>query len=166
MKKQPWKALRFVLAGFAFALGCLTAEPGKAGEIICPNVSVQVAMQPNESIGKATENLDMGEVKSGKADAADQFDVAVGQEFTLTLASNPTTGYHWELAAPPADAIVQLVASEYKAPETQLLGTGGQEIWTFRAVGQGQTVIELKYVRPWEKDAAPIKTASYKVIVR
>ena len=103
---------------------------------------------------------------SSKKSAPDKVEVAVGREFSVTLASNATTGYHWELAAPLDEAIVKLVGSTYQAPATGLIGAGGQEIWTFRAVGRGQTVIQLKYVRPWEKDAPPAETASYQVTVR
>ncbi len=89
--------------------------------------------------------------------------MAVEREFSVTLPSNPTTGYHWELAAPLAEGIVKLMDSTYQAPATGLLGAGGEEIWTFKAVGRGETVIELKYVRPWEKDVAPADRASFRV---
>ena len=105
------------------------------------------------------------EASSNKS-VPDKVEVVMGREFSLTLASNATTGYHWELAAPLDEALVKLVSSTYQAPGTGLLGAGGQEIWTFRAVGRGQTVIQLKYVRPWEKGAAPAETASCTVIVR
>jgi predicted secreted protein len=95
-----------------------------------------------------------------------RFELEVGQEFTVTLASNASTGYHWELTEPLDESMVNLVTSEYQTPETRMLGATGKEIWTFRAVGQGETVVNLKYVRPWEKDIAPVKTASYLVIIR
>lgn len=94
-----------------------------------------------------------------------RIEVAVEREFSVTLPSNPTTGYHWELAAALDEGIVKLVNSTYQAPATDLLGAGGEEIWTFKAVGRGETVIELKYVRPWEKDVAPADRASFRVTV-
>ena len=97
--------------------------------------------------------------------ATGRFELEVGQEFTVTLASNASTGYHWELAEPLDESMVKLVTSKYQTPETRMLGATGKEIWTFRAVGQGETVVNLKYVRPWEKDIAPVKTTSHLVTI-
>ena len=93
---------------------------------------------------------------------------AAGQEFPITLESNRTTGYQWQLAKPLDEAILKLVGSEYRTPESKpgLVGAGGQEVWTFKAVGKGRTEISLKYVRPWEKDGKPAKEQSYTIVVR
>lgn len=102
-----------------------------------------------------------------KEGSENSFRIAVGEDFRITLGSNPSTGYHWELADPLNESIVQLVGTEYRAPENQsLVGAPGEELWTFRAVGQGRTMIRMKYVRPWEKGAAPAKTAVYAIEVR
>jgi inhibitor of cysteine peptidase len=92
--------------------------------------------------------------------------VRVGQAFALTLESNRTTGYQWELAEPLNGAILKLANSEYKAPGTTRVGTGGHEVWTFQSVGKGKTKIALKYVRPWEKSAAPARSETFEVIIR
>ena len=136
------------------------------GGIIFLQAPPLVAMPGNERGGTATERTVTAKEVSGRKSTADKVEVAVGHEFGVTLAANATTGYHWELAAPLDTAIVELVGNEYQAPRTDLLGAGGQEIWTFRAVTRGQTVIELKYVRPWEKDVPPVETASFTVIVQ
>lgn len=136
------------------------------GGIIFLQAPPLVAMPGNERGGTATERTVTVQEASGRKSTADKVEVAVGHEFGVTLAANATTGYHWELAAPLDTAIVELVSNEYQAPRTDLLGAGGQEIWTFRAIARGQTVIELKYVRPWEKDVPPVETASFTVIVQ
>jgi inhibitor of cysteine peptidase len=134
--------------------------------IMCLPAGPLIAMPANDSSRSEMEKtVAMQEASSNKS-VPDKVEVVMGREFSLTLASNATTGYHWELAAPLDEALVKLVSNTYQAPRTGLLGAGGQEIWTFRAVGRGQTVIQLKYVRPWEKDAAPAETASCSVIVR
>ncbi|MFH1347753.1 MAG: protease inhibitor I42 family protein [Candidatus Margulisiibacteriota bacterium] len=96
--------------------------------------------------------------------------VSVGEEFTITLESNPTTGYQWQLARPLDDKIVGLGESKYEmekqeSVETGMVGVGGHEYWTFKAKGKGTTSIELKYVRPWEKDAPPVETAVFRIRV-
>ena len=93
-------------------------------------------------------------------------EVEVGQEFTITLESNPTTGYQWQLAKPLDEGILKFIGSEYKAPETELLGAGGKEVWTFKAVNRGIAEISLKYVRLWEKDVPPAKEQTFAIIVK
>jgi len=44
-------------------------------------------------------------------------------------------------------ADLELVDSTYAEPETELVGTGGEEVWTFRAVGAGTADLELSYER-------------------
>ena len=93
--------------------------------------------------------------------------VSEGKQFSITLDSNPTTGYHWELASSLDEDVVKLVGNAYRGPETtKLLGAGGKEIWTFKAVGKGEEAIRMKYVRPWEKGVPPDKTADYVITVR
>ncbi|MFH1327616.1 MAG: protease inhibitor I42 family protein [Candidatus Bathyarchaeota archaeon] len=92
-------------------------------------------------------------------------EVEVGQQFNITLESNPTTGYQWQLAEPLDESILNLIGSEYQAPENGLIGAGGEEIWTFEAVDQGTTEISMEYVRPWETDVAPIKARTFVIIV-
>jgi predicted secreted protein len=90
--------------------------------------------------------------------------VRTGETFTLTLRSNPTTGYSWELDGPLNEKLVRFVGREYLADQTGLVGSGGREIWTYEMAGMGETFIQLKYVRPWEKGIAPAKTARFHII--
>ncbi|HNS14822.1 MAG TPA: protease inhibitor I42 family protein [Syntrophorhabdaceae bacterium] len=94
------------------------------------------------------------------------FAMKVGDEFVLTLESNPSTGYLWRLAVKPDENTVKLVSSEYRAaPDTNRVGAGGNEVWTFLATGKGKAEIGLIYVRPWEKDKPPARTARVIIIV-
>lgn len=91
--------------------------------------------------------------------------VDVGDEFSIELASNPTTGYRWELAAPlPGDVLV-LVDETYIASDTDELGSGGREVFTFEAVGDGSTFIQLWYIRPFDDPPRPEGRAQYDVRV-
>ena len=60
---------------------------------------------------------------------------------------------------------MRLVDTEYRGSETKLAGAGGEETWTFNAVGKGKASILMKYVRPWEKNAAPAKCLVFAVHV-
>jgi len=89
-----------------------------------------------------------------------------GKTFTLTLDSNRTTGYRWQLANPVDEKHVKLISSEYHRASTQLMGAGGKEIWTFKAVAAGTTEIHLKYVRPWETNIPPAQTTNFLVAIK
>lgn len=88
-----------------------------------------------------------------------------GEEFTVVLGSNKTTGFEWQLAMPLDEKVVRLVSSEYTPVESKLIGSGGKEVWTFKTVGAGKADILFKYVRPWEKDTPPAKTESFSIVV-
>ena len=93
-------------------------------------------------------------------------EVEVGQEFAITLRSDIPTGYQWQLVGISDANIVRRVGSEYKGPDTELVGAGGEEVWTFQAISQGETVVSLEYVRPWEKDVPPAEARTFTVLVR
>ena len=93
-------------------------------------------------------------------------ETAVGKSFTITLDSNPTTGYHWQIARQMDTGMVELIDSQYIAPKTDLVGAPGKEEWHFRAIREGKAIISFDYVRPWEKDELPGQTESFIVIIR
>ncbi|MBI2331997.1 MAG: protease inhibitor I42 family protein, partial [Chloroflexi bacterium] len=47
------------------------------------------------------------------------------------------TGYHWEFVGEPDGNVIEFVSSDYKADEPVLPGSGGVEVWTFKAVSAG-----------------------------
>ena len=98
-------------------------------------------------------------------DPAKSIEIATGQEFTIELDANATTGYQWQLAEPLDKKIIELLSAEYRASETSIIGAGGKEIWKFRAVARGNTIISMKYIRAWEKDIAPIKNIQFRVLI-
>lgn len=91
--------------------------------------------------------------------------VKVGQTFGISMKSNPTTGYGWKLSK-ALDNKVVLVTNVFVPPDSKLVGAGGHEVWTFKAVGEGQTDIAMKYVRPWEQDQSAVRTGAFTVIVK
>ena len=94
-------------------------------------------------------------------------EVQAGDQFTLTLDANPTTGYQWDLAQPLNESVLTVVNTEYVPAQTGgiIVGSGGKETWTFLAVGQGTTVISLVYTRPWEENTMPAVAKQFNVTV-
>jgi inhibitor of cysteine peptidase len=70
-----------------------------------------------------------------------------GDELSVTLESNASTGFSWKLVGKPDAAVLELVGSDYIAATTDLLGAPGQEVWRFKAVASGQTTLKLSYRR-------------------
>jgi predicted secreted protein len=93
-------------------------------------------------------------------------ELAVGQPLNLMLATNPSTGYQWQLAAPFDQAVLRFTSSLHIGPEAGRVGASGQVILGFTAAQRGKSVISLKYVRPWERKAPPGKTMTVRVIVK
>ncbi|GAJ15320.1 unnamed protein product [marine sediment metagenome] len=80
-------------------------------------------------------------------------EVSVGDSFTVTLCSNPTTGFEWESAKISDQTVLQQVDHKFVGPESEPLpppGTPGQEVWTFKALKKGTSTVSIDYSRPWE----------------
>jgi inhibitor of cysteine peptidase len=91
--------------------------------------------------------------------------VGVGEEFKITLESNPSTGNQWLVARPLDDRLLKLLGSEYKRGRAGAPGGGGNEILSFKALNEGKTQIHLKYARLWEHDVAPSRTTNFVVVI-
>jgi inhibitor of cysteine peptidase len=98
-----------------------------------------------------------------------QQELARGQELVVTLASNPTTGFRWEVAEADKAILRQLGNAEYKSSASgnpPLVGAGGTETFRFESIGAGTTTLKLVYRRSWETGVPPIKTYTVQVAVR
>jgi len=99
------------------------------------------------------------------AGGVEELRVLAGKQFSITLAANRTTGYGWRLATPLDPAMLKQMSNEYHPADSGAVGAPGEEVWTFEAVGQGSVQLNFEYVRPFEKDAKPVKTAKYSVVI-
>ena len=81
-----------------------------------------------------------------------EVEVAVDGSLTVTLCSNPTTGFQWLESPQIGDqTVLQQTAHERISPESEPPpGTPGQEIWTFEALKKGTTDVSMEYSRLWE----------------
>jgi predicted secreted protein/N-acetylneuraminic acid mutarotase len=110
----------------------------------------------------SAETVDVTEADNGR-----QIEVELGKLLAVTLESNPSTGYQWELVENNDSVLKQFGQVEYKPAETSeqpIVGVGGWEIFRFKATSAGQSTLELVYHRPWE-DAEPLETFSIQVTV-
>ena len=83
-----------------------------------------------------------------KDDSGGTRSVRVGDEVTVVLDENPTTGYRWH--ADIDTARLQLTADHYEGPEHRI-GAGGTRQLTFAPVQPGQSRLHLVKRRSWEQ---------------
>lgn len=81
-------------------------------------------------------------------------DYPAGQKFQVVLPSNQTTGYKWELDDITA-GVLEKISDEYHlsdaAKQGDVVGAGGEEVWTFEVLKVKRSHIVMKYRRPWDK---------------
>ena len=97
-------------------------------------------------------------------DPAQPIEVQAGETFTIIIASNPSTGYYWQIVNDLNG--VEFVSSEYQAEEPVMPGSGGVEVWTFKAISAGETQIILGSFPPGESDGEPQQSTVFDVIVK
>jgi predicted secreted protein len=95
-------------------------------------------------------------VSVSDADNGRAIAVALDGSVIVRLESNATTGYSWAVDSID-DQVLTVESDTYVAPTNGMVGQGGTQEMTFRAVGPGERDVSLKYWRPWEGDASVIE---------
>ena len=101
-----------------------------------------------------------------------QVEVKTGDIFTISLDSNPTTGFSWTKQAQIADVnILKQTGHEYIAPSANdgnnpVAGMSGIEEWLFTAGKTGTTTATMNYSRPWEGGEKDVRTFVLTVTVK
>ncbi|HSK46846.1 MAG TPA: protease inhibitor I42 family protein [Coriobacteriia bacterium] len=104
-------------------------------------------------------------VRLTDADNGREVQVDPGAEITVELESNKTTGYSWSLAS--AGPVTPSSEPEYRQePSAGAVGSGGTELFSFKANDSGEGELRIEYRRPWETDVPAEKTWTVEVRVR
>ncbi len=142
-------------------------KPGHKVTVVIGDYRAEHLIVDGEESSSPSNQPTGGEgVAEGLTDPKRPINVERGQQFTIVLDSNRTTGYLWELSSSPHKEIAELVGSQYQAPDTKKIGSGGREVWTFLAKSPGKTKVSFHYIRTWEKQAEPAKISSFEIIVQ
>ena len=96
-----------------------------------------------------------------------------GREFTLdrgdaleiSLPATSGTGYTWR-AEPVAGGFVKPVGEPEFKRDSAMPGASGHQVFHFAVEATGTGALEMRYLRPWEKDKPPAKVFKIKLIVR
>jgi inhibitor of cysteine peptidase len=69
----------------------------------------------------------------------------------VSLCSNPTTGFKWELTEVTDEDVIVYDDNEYVSLEAGgVEGASGTEVWTFKVLKAGSSNITMEYSRSWE----------------
>jgi predicted secreted protein len=90
---------------------------------------------------------------------------AVGENFTVSLESNQSTGYSWSVGMVADNSQIVVTGMDYDLPENAKTGQGGAEVWHLKAVAPGTVKLMFYYSRSWEKEA-PAKSLSFNVTIQ
>ncbi|UCC99804.1 MAG: protease inhibitor I42 family protein, partial [Phycisphaerales bacterium] len=132
-------------------------------------VDVQDLIVLAEHLFEHCPPIEAQEIRVDEEDNGSQIELDQGQILVITLQSNPTTGYQWEQVENGESILEQMGQAEFKPSETSeppLVGSGGWEIFRFKAVSAGQMTLKLVYHRSWGEGVEPLKTFSIQIVVR
>ena len=98
-------------------------------------------------------------------DHGSDFTIFQGEELTIRLPGNPTTGYVWGVLENDSALLKQKGEPVFVA-DADRTGAGGRTTLLFVPCGIGATRLKLAYRRPWEKEALPIQVFEVVVTVK
>lgn len=82
------------------------------------------------------------------------YEFAVDQKFQILLPSNQTTGYKWEISDLSSN-VLEEIKNEYKLSKKydrqNIVGAGGEEVWTFKVTKIERARIRMQYIKSWDK---------------
>ncbi|MBA7645459.1 hypothetical protein ES703_53217 [subsurface metagenome] len=138
MKRAKWYLVLLLVSTLLLVGGCAEEPP-----IVPPVLEVAPT-------GYSDISIPIGEFQN-QPHIDVVMSTVVGGELTVTLGSNPTTGYQWSENAEISDEnIIKQISHAFVAPGIDKPpGTPGEEVWTFKALKKGTTTILLEYCRSW-----------------
>ena len=84
----------------------------------------------------------------------------------VTLCSNPTTGFEWELTEITDEVVLMHSENEYIPDAEGVAGAAGKEVWTFKVLRPGESTISMEYGRPWEGGTEATWTFTLDVVTK
>ena len=88
--------------------------------------------------------------------------VPVGVSFTISVSSNPSTGYSWEAGF---DQSLLKLLKRYTPSSSGLIGAGGVENFEFEGMKPGNCNIYLNYKRSFEPNNPSLKSETFNVTI-
>ena len=95
-----------------------------------------------------------------------QVQTTVGDTVVVTLDSNPSTGFKWELAKLSDTDVLKMADNKYEGPDKAMPGAGGKEVWIFKALAPGTSAVRMEYSRPWAGGEKAVQVFDLTVAVK
>lgn len=122
-----------------------------------------------DGISQAAPDGEVGQVDIDASHNGQEVATDAGKLLVITLPSNPTTNFMWELSEPIDENLLALVESRFE-PNTNtgegMFGAGGTEVWTFETLAAGETTIIMEYSRPWDGGEKAVETFEVTVTIK
>lgn len=84
-----------------------------------------------------------------------------GQTTTISLSSNPTTGYSWKVVSCPEH--IQIEEGRFQS-SGGAIGAGGTQNFIIHAISPGTGTLTLRYSRSWEASGGQTKNYNVEVV--
>jgi predicted secreted protein len=148
----------------------LDGRSSKAAPVAGPNVASQVTdpapastpAVPSEMTEAASAAVSGSVAPAGNEplvfrDPGVFIKVRPGDEFSIALVSNPSTGFRWRMTLPQGGKAVSFLGSTHVVSDDVMPGVPGTEVFKFKATAEGETKADFVYERPWEPKIAPTR---------
>jgi predicted secreted protein len=116
---------------------------------------------------KPSETLEVPEMPSDApkemdlSDDGKEIQLKVGQEFSVSLPENRSSGYQWQF---DTSELIHVKSDSYIS-DTSQVGAGGVREFVLTAETEGETTLKAEYLRPWEKGTKPAQTFEMNVLI-
>jgi len=93
------------------------------------------------------------------------YNVKLNETFEIQLASNPTTGFKWEVASKIKPRIIKEIDNKYVEDDKSMsiVGRGGAQIFTYLAKKEGVLFMQYKYLK---ESGEMDKEKYFKIVVK
>jgi inhibitor of cysteine peptidase len=81
----------------------------------------------------------------------EELKIALGEQFEIELAENPTTGYRWHFLS-TGGPVLDIQEDSFQSTGAAC-GAGGMRRWRLRALQMGTTQLAIEHRRSWETHA-------------
>lgn len=104
------------------------------------------------SLAVFSQSCDSSKIAISEIDStklATTYTLKVGDTLVIDLASNPSTGYKWEIASKIKPKIIKFIDNEYKANSNTntMVGAGGFDTWRYSVNKKGVLYMNFKYIK-------------------
>lgn len=95
-------------------------------------------------------NVSCDDFEARSNNIGNEFEIEVNDKIRTKLCANPSTGFTWVANIDDENGVIKLEKQEYVAPDSDLVGASGTDVWTFKAMKEGTALITMEYSQDWE----------------